>query len=145
MHGSSWCESPVIRERHALKQRLVGAPAESLELRLERNKCISNLRFNFLDRLYDRRLSIGESYAAGHVNLHLHGRLTGDGMWCFTFVAPTATEVFLKTGMDVESGVPHQSERNACVCQDWSNHGADVSNYIHCTAAAARLLRHERG
>jgi hypothetical protein len=62
------------------------------------------LRFDFLDRLYDRR-SVSERYAAGHVNLHLHGKLPGNGMWCYTFLAQTSTEVLLKTGMDMEGGL----------------------------------------
>src|ERR1700730_7241190 len=72
-------------------------PLSPLELRLERNKCISNLSFDFLKRLYDRR-SIGERYAAGDMNLHVHG--TENGMGCLTCVAGNQRKIVFKASVD---------------------------------------------
>jgi hypothetical protein len=76
-----------------------------LEVRLEPDKCISNLRFDFLDRLCDRR-PIGERYLSGDVNLHIHAS-AGEGVWCFTFEAVDSVQVDpLKAGMNGDAPIP---------------------------------------
>jgi len=55
-----------------------------LELRLERIKCLSNLQFQLLEYVYDRR-SIAERYVDGGVTLHIHGFATGDYRFCATW------------------------------------------------------------
>ena len=79
-----------------------GASLTPLEVRLERNKCISNLSLDFFERLYDRR-PIWERYVAGHVNLHVHGSI--DGMRCCAWVAANLTQVIFKTSEDPSSDV----------------------------------------
>jgi hypothetical protein len=61
-----------------------GAPdLSSLKIRIEHKNRISNLRMEFLKRLYDRR-SIAELYRDGKVELHCHF-LTGDRVACALF------------------------------------------------------------
>lgn len=61
------------------------AQRESLELRLERIKGLSNLRRKLLECFYDRRSrSIDERYRDGEAELHVHG-LIGDYRFCATW------------------------------------------------------------
>jgi len=63
---------------------------DTLKVRLERLKHASNLRLDFLKRLYDRR-SVGELYCSGESNLHIHFRTVGS--YCATYCAGHITEV----------------------------------------------------
>jgi hypothetical protein len=56
------------------------AATGALKLRLERLKRLSNLRLEFMKRLYDWR-PIVEQYLQGNCELHVHF-LTGNGMLC---------------------------------------------------------------
>jgi hypothetical protein len=80
-----------VRRDAALKMLFILEKSDTVpsKVRFERNKCISNLRFDFLDGLWNGR-PIGERYAATGVNLHLHRRLSGDRMRYLTVVSPTA-------------------------------------------------------
>lgn len=68
-----------------------------LKLRLEISKRISNLRLDFLQRLYDRRPII-KRYVRGYVNFHLHS--AKNGVRCVTFIANDLTQVSVRAGMD---------------------------------------------
>jgi hypothetical protein len=61
-----------------------------LKIRLERLKHASNLRLDFLKRLYDRR-PIAELYASGEHCLHIHFRSVGS--FCATYRAGHIREI----------------------------------------------------
>jgi len=65
-------------------------PTGPLELRLERLKCLSNLEFDFLKRLYDRR-SIAELYRGSEQSLHIHFRTVSG--YCATYRAGHIAEI----------------------------------------------------
>ncbi len=57
--------------------------SNSLELRLERIKRLSNLKFQLLESVYDRR-SVVERYVDGDIVIHVHG-FASDYRFCATW------------------------------------------------------------
>lgn len=88
-----------------VKEHAGSARLSPLEVRLEISKCASNIIFEFLERLKDRR-SVVERYRAGDVHLHLHF-IAGERMWCATLErhALNLGEVGIETGVDGNSGL----------------------------------------
>lgn len=82
---------------------MIGAPLTPLELRLEVSKTASNLTFEFLERLKDRR-SIVERYCAGDVNLHIHFAAR-QRVFCLTVErADDPAQIGVQTGMNRDGG-----------------------------------------
>ncbi len=63
----------------------------SLEFRIERSKQVSNLEFELLQRLYDRR-SIAERYTKGEVSLHMHIQQISGAIFCAVYMSRNTFE-----------------------------------------------------
>jgi hypothetical protein len=86
---------------------------DSLELRLEYSKRISNLRLDFLKRLDDQG-SIAESYCRGIIELHVH--FASHGMWCAAYRDGATGEAFVK--------------RRVCASYDVDDDVGDLSVFV---------------
>src|SRR3990167_5042840 len=83
---------------------------ESLELRIERIKRISNLELDMLQCFYDRQ-PIVERYAKGEIGIHIHFRFSGCA-YCAVYVSREAVKLTNRAYLnDVFSNIDYWSEK----------------------------------